>query len=92
LYRQMIEQNCHRAHYGLKATMLILWAFTRLSNEQRFLEMVGQIGGQAKGLIGTQVMPDARAAQATIGPYYENNWTRCQNGPVLLSRSGLQTG
>ena len=92
LYRRMIEQNLHRAHYGLKATMLILWVFTLRSNEQRFLEMVGQIGGQAKGLICTQVMPDTRATLATIGPYYDGEWARCQNGPVLLSRSGLNTG
>ena len=92
LYRQMIEQNLHRAHYGVKAATLILWVFTSRSNERRFLEMVGQIGGQSKGLICTQVMPNDRAARATIGPYYESDWARCQNGPVVLSRSGLKTG
>lgn len=92
LYREMIEKGRHRSHYGLKATTLISWVFTRRSNEQRFLDMVGQIGGQAKELICTQVMPDGRAAQATLGPYYENDWARCQNGPVLLSRSGLPAG
>ena len=90
LYRQMIEQSLHRAHYGLKATTLILWVFTRRSNEQRFLDMVGQIGGKAEALICTQVIPDDRATRAAIGQYYESDWGRCQNEPVLLSRSGLK--
>tara|TARA_R110002051_G_scaffold38640_1_gene81936 strand:+ start:6644 stop:7567 length:924 start_codon:yes stop_codon:yes gene_type:complete len=92
LYRQIIEKNLHRDSYGLKATTLILWVFSQRSNEQRFLDMVGQIGGPAKGLICTQVMPNDRAAQATIRPHYGNNWARCQSAPVLLSRSGLKTG
>lgn len=91
LYRQMIEQSIHQTHYGLKATTLVLWVFSRYSNEQRFLELVGKIGDQAKHLICTQVMPSTKANHATIGPYYKNNWARCQNGPVLLSRSGLKT-
>ena len=90
LYRQMIEQGLHRTHYGLKATTLILWVFTRRSNQQRFLDMVGQIGGQAKGLICTQMMANDGTAQAAIGQYYESGWVRCQNEPVLLSRSGLK--
>jgi hypothetical protein len=92
LYRQMIEQNIHRAHYGLKATTLVLWVFSRRSNEQRFLDMVGQIGGPAKDLICTQVMPGDRADRAAVGPYFERNWSRYQSRPVLLSRSGLITG
>lgn len=92
LYRLMIERDLHRAHYGLKATTLVLWVFSRRSNEQRFLEMVGKTGGPAKNLICTQVMPNDRATQATIGSYYGSDWARCQSGPVLLSRSGLTTG
>jgi hypothetical protein len=92
MYRQMIEKNAHGDHYGLKATTLILWVFSRRSNEKRFLEMVGQIGGQAKNLICTQVMPNDSAAQAAIGSYYGSDWTRCKSGPVLLSRTGLKTG
>lgn len=91
-YRHVIEQNLHRANYGLKATTLVLWVFSRRSNEQRFLDMVGQIGGPAKNLICTQVMPNDRAAQANINSHYGNNWTRCQSAPVLLSRSGLEAG
>ena len=89
LYRQMIERNLHRAHYGLKATTLILWVFTRRTNEQRFLEMVGKLGGRAKDLICTQVLPDDRVVQQTVGQHYESGWRRCQNGPLLLSRLGL---
>ncbi len=88
LYQQMIEQNIHQTHYGLKATTLVLWVFSRRSNEQRFLEMVGK----TKNLICTQVMPNDRAAQATVGSYYESDWARCQSGPVLLSRTGLKIG
>ena len=91
LYQQMIEQNIHRMHYGLKATTLVLWVFSRRSNEQRFLEMTRQIGSRLKDLICTQVIPTDRSAQATIGPYYQNDWARCQKGPVILSRSGLKT-
>lgn len=86
LYRTMIEQNVYRTHYGLKATTLILWVFSLPTNEQRFLEMVGKIGGPAKNLICTQVMPNDRAAWANVGSYYESDWGRCQNGPLLLSR------
>ena len=90
LYQQMIEQNIHRTHYGVKATTLVLWVFSRRSNEQRFLEMVGQIVGPAKNLICTQVIPADRAAQKSFRQYYESDWNRCQNGPVILSRLGLQ--
>lgn len=90
LYQQMIEQNIHRTHYGLKATTLVLWVFSRRSNEHRFLEMVGPIVGPAKNLICTQVIPADRAAQKSFRQYYESDWNRCQNGPVILSRLGLQ--
>ena len=90
LYQQMIEQNIHRTHYGVKATTLVLWVFSRRSNEQRFLEMVVKSEGLAKNLICTQVMPNDKAAQKSVGQYYESDWNRCQNGPVLLSRSGLK--
>jgi len=90
LYRQMIEHNLHRAHYGLKATMLILWVFTRRSNEQRFLEMVGQIGGQAKGLICTQVMPDTRATLKAVTWANFKYWRAWRSTVQLFPRAICQ--
>jgi len=92
MYRQMIEQDLHRSHYGLKATTLILWVFRRRSDESKFLQLVEQLGGRAKGLICTQVMSDGWAADVDIGSHYQGEWARSQQASILLSRQGLQVG
>lgn len=40
LYRKLIEREIHETHYGLKASLLVLWVFSSRSNEERFLEML----------------------------------------------------
>jgi len=89
MYRQMIEQDLHRSHYGLKATTLILWIFKRRSDEMKFLKLVDQLGGKAKGLICTRVMLERRAADTDICSHYQGEWSRSQQAPILLSRKGL---
>ena len=47
LYRQLIEGALYRRHYGLKASLLVLWVFNSRANEERFLEMVEKLDKQA---------------------------------------------
>lgn len=43
LYRQLIELNIYKSHYGLKANLLVLWVFSSKVNEVRFLEMTKRL-------------------------------------------------
>lgn len=40
LYRKLIERQIYKTHYGLNASLLVLWVFSSRSNEARFLELL----------------------------------------------------
>ena len=56
LYRRLIEGKIYKKHYGLKANLLVLWVFNSRSNEARFLEMVGDVGGVLEKSMFTQTV------------------------------------
>ncbi len=56
LYRCMIEGQLYKQHYDLNANLLVLWVFSSRSNQARFLEMVGEVGGNAVKSIFTQTV------------------------------------
>ena len=39
-YWQIIDRSLYKSHYGLKANLLVLWAFNSWSNEGKFREIV----------------------------------------------------
>lgn len=87
-YRQLIDQRLHKAHYGLKANLLVLWVFTSRSKELRFLEMVEKICGSTSAAILTQSVPDrlSRAHRsAPLSELFDQPWNRATQDPLLIS-------
>lgn len=84
-YAQVLEQQAHRAHYGLKSNLLVLWVFMKTSHEGRFLEMVAQQGGPVvKSLLTNSV--DERALRRTpVIDLFEGQWSRADGGALSLS-------
>jgi len=87
-YRSLIERGIYRTHYGLKAKLLVLWVFSRRSNEARFLDMVARLGGDAKAVICTQVISSATALPRQIENVFDSGWSRCVLPDVVLADVG----
>lgn len=52
-YAEVIEQGLYREHYGLKANLLLLWAFSNQHNQIRFLELCSGLPKPLKASILT---------------------------------------
>jgi protein involved in plasmid replication-relaxation len=83
-YQTVLAQNIHRNHYGLKANILVLWVFSRRSNEARFLEMVDQSDPNVKALICTQALQNAHSYDFQSENHYRGDWTRCGHSPFRM--------
>lgn len=68
LYRQLIERELYKSHYGLKANLLVLWVFNSKANEARFLKMVKEVGGKFAKAMLTQHLPDNERDILYVGP------------------------
>lgn len=58
LYRELIERQLYKSHFGLKANLLVLWVFSRRSDELRFDDMVRAHAGKAGAAFLTKTLPD----------------------------------
>ncbi|MCK0103218.1 replication-relaxation family protein [Pseudohalocynthiibacter sp. F2068] len=88
MYRLLIERQIYKSHYGLKASLLVLWVFTNRTNEARFLEMMRAQGGGAKAFVLTQVIQgtqEPRMPSKVWTNLYHEPWTRVSYGEVLLT-------
>lgn len=55
-YRRILEGEIYKSHYGLKANLLVLWAFTRRTDEAAFLSLLGQESLPVRQSVMTQVL------------------------------------
>jgi hypothetical protein len=86
-YRQVIERDMHKPHYGLKANLLVLWVFSSRTNEKKFLHMVKKISKPFADVILTRSLPETGRGtflsrlrkEATFGP-----WNRASGSPVSI--------
>lgn len=68
LYRNMIEQQIHKSHFGLKAPLLILWVFTSSTNEVRFWEMLERLPRAISQRFLTQCVADIHGVVTSPRP------------------------
>jgi Replication-relaxation len=77
LYRKLIERHLHKSHYGLKTNLLILWVFSRRTNETRFLEMLTAVPEQVQRHFLTQSLEGNQCSQGStelLGHLYRAPW------------------
>jgi len=88
-YRQLVEQEIYKSHYGLKANLLILWVFSKRSNELRYLDMIAKVGGKLARTTLTQSWTDwgaGRAPRNVQSGLYSAFWNRANNNPIKISK------
>lgn len=90
LYRQLIEKDLYRRHYGLKANLLVLWVFSQPSCQARFLQMVADRAGISAASILTQIMSGSQTACSDCPAHdilRSGAWERTQGDAVLIGSS-----
>ncbi|WP_146345637.1 replication-relaxation family protein [Phaeobacter marinintestinus] len=89
-YRQVIDQKIYKSHFGLKANLLVLFVFTRPSNEQQFLEMLADdCSSFARSVLVQSVPQNGRQEIAsTVQSYlFDCPWNRAGGGSVAFARA-----
>ncbi len=76
LYREIIEDGLYKRHYGLKASLLVLYVFNSLANEERFLEMLGGCSERVRQSLLAQTLGDQRAGKQVTNSLFEKPWFR----------------
>jgi len=88
MYRVLIEREIYKAHYGLKANLLVLWVFSSRSNEARFLQMVKERAGGAVPAFLTQTIEGSQEGARSPLPLdhlYSLSWDRASAGAVSIA-------
>lgn len=86
LYREVIEAQLYKQHYGLTANLLVLWVFNSKANEKRFLEMVEGCSETVRKSVLTKTIPDPLAICRTMNNgLYLAKWRRARVSPIALS-------
>jgi len=88
-YRQVVEQQLYKAHYGLKANLIVLWVFSSRSKEERFLELVQNHLGKANLSFLTHTVPTPAATTKTPAvwtQFYDQPWNRANGQSVMISK------
>jgi hypothetical protein len=87
-YRQVIDQQLYRSHYGLTANLLVLWVFSTPSKQARFLKMLEDLPGTTSAAFLTASIPQpdvsGHGGTAWTG-YFVNPWLRTNGSPVILA-------
>jgi hypothetical protein len=89
LYSKLIELQIYKTHYGLKASLLVLWVFSSRSNEARFLEL---LEGQPKRIRQHFLTQNVDGFHSTFQPpnlltkTYLDHWKRSGLQPAYISR------
>jgi Replication-relaxation len=89
LYRSLIDRQLYKAHYGLKANLLVLMVFSSRTNELRFLDLVQNHTGAASGYFMTQVVDcfqDSWKSPPLWSQLYDQPWNRAQGKPALIAK------
>ncbi|WP_172300025.1 replication-relaxation family protein [Pseudoruegeria sp. HB172150] len=86
LYRQVIEQQIWKSHYGLKANLLVLWVCARTGDVEKLLEMVGPMAPSVANAVLVQGVPEAGMAQIEKHKlsFYGSRWQRAREVPVRI--------
>jgi hypothetical protein len=86
-YRQVIDQQLYRSHYGLTANLLVLWVFSTPSKQARFLEFLERLPGRIAATFLSASIPKSEMS-GSVGKVwtglFENSWSRASGSPVCL--------
>ncbi|MDA7430287.1 replication-relaxation family protein [Primorskyibacter aestuariivivens] len=86
-YKDIINRDLHKSHYGLKANMLVLWVFATRSSEERFLELLPSLYGKyaASVLTKSLCIRDNGGRRLGVAPeLLESPWHRAQIESVRI--------
>lgn len=75
-YAELIAHDVHKAHYGLKANLLVLWVFASRTRQAKFLEMLAPCHERVRQAFLTQSIEPQYLAKLPQMSVYENAWQR----------------
>lgn len=88
-YRQLVDTEIHKSHYGLKTNLLILWVFSKKSNEIQFLDMVAKVGGRLAAVTLTQTWSEwsnRTVPRGVNSNLFDGIWSRALGGAVKINK------
>ena len=83
-YGQILRDQTHKPHYGLKSNLLVLWVFTTATRRDRFLELVAtHTPDQSAGFLTLVVEGGFPRLEACLD-VVSGAWRRVHGGKVGL--------
>lgn len=86
-YRQVIERQLYKSHYGLNANLLVLWVFSSRSNQKKFGKIVRQLAGSTASSILTASYPSNIEKESGFNRllgYLSEPLERCQGASLRI--------
>jgi hypothetical protein len=84
LYRQVIEQKLNKSHYGLKASLLVLWVFNSRVNEAKFLEILDICSTKTQLSILTKTINEQQAGKVVVEGILGYPWCRRKSPSITI--------
>jgi hypothetical protein len=84
-YATLIERDLHKAHYGLKANLLVLWVFTSRTRQMRFLDMLKDRSQRVQHSTLTQTIELHQIVKHPEIAVYENAWQRASLPGITIN-------
>ncbi|RXV64717.1 hypothetical protein C6W92_06580 [Roseovarius sp. A46] len=87
-YRRVLADGLHRSHYGIRANLLVLFVFSRHTDERRFLELLAMEPDGSDRVFLTQTLPGnggtGRHYNLLESPFCEP-WNGVARDPIAIS-------
>lgn len=83
-YATLIERDLHKAHYGLKANILVLWVFTSRSRQMRFLEMLAPCTQRVRQSVLTMTVRPKSVHAGISSDFLNKAWQRAKCDSLLI--------
>jgi hypothetical protein len=86
----MFARDLHRANYGLKANLLVLWVFTQASRAERFRQLAQErLGSDAARLFWTAHLDVAESMPfAPFGTLWQQPWQGVRGEGLRIGEVG----
>lgn len=74
-YLEVLERQLHKAHYGLKSNLIVLWVFTSRTRQAQFLGHLEQRSRPAGKAIVSLVVDPSRLYRDLVPSFTKDAWT-----------------
>lgn len=86
LYRELLDREHHKRHWGLRANLLVLWIFARRSDEARFRELAAKTARSVEPYLVTTSVPPSMTFSA-LEAEVSDGWRQLNDAPFQMLAS-----